>query len=43
MWLELEKVKVPYISFDDLMKNKKATGRLKDLADIEQLKRKKKD
>ena len=41
MWLELEKVKVPYIDFDDLMKNKKATGRLKDLADIEQLKKKK--
>ncbi len=36
-WLELEKFKVPYIDFDDLMKNKKATGRYKDLADIEQL------
>jgi hypothetical protein len=36
-WLELEKFKVPYIDFEDLMKNKKATGRLKDLLDIEQL------
>jgi hypothetical protein len=36
-WLELEKFKVPYIDFDDLIKNKTATGRFKDLADIEQL------
>ncbi|MFN3753094.1 DUF6036 family nucleotidyltransferase [Flavobacterium sp.] len=42
-WLELEKIKVPYIDLEDLMKNKKATGRLKDLADIEQLKKKNKD
>jgi hypothetical protein len=42
-WLELEKFKVPYIDFEDLIKNKKATGRLKDLADIEQLSKIKKD
>lgn len=42
-WIELEQIKVPYIDFEDLMKNKKATGRLKDLADIEQLKKLKKE
>jgi hypothetical protein len=42
-WLELEKFKVPYIDFEDLMKNKKATGRLKDLLDVEQLSKIKKD
>ncbi len=42
-WLELEKLKVPYIDFEDLMKNKKATGRLKDLLDVEQLMRKNKN
>ena len=36
-WLELEKFNVPYIDFEDLIKNKKATGRLKDLVDVEQL------
>lgn len=40
-WLELEKCKVPYIDFEDLIKNKQATGRYKDLADIEQLNKKK--
>ena len=40
-WFELEKIKVPYIDFDDLIKNKLATGRYKDLADVEQLNRKK--
>ncbi len=39
----LEKFKAPYIDFEDLMKNKKATGRLKDLADIEQLSKIKKN
>jgi hypothetical protein len=34
---EIEKLKVPYIDFDDLIKNKTASGRFKDLADIEQL------
>jgi hypothetical protein len=42
-WFKLEKIKVPYIDFDDLIKNKQASGRFKDLADIEQLKRLKKD
>ena len=37
-WFVLEKLKVPYIDFDDLIKNKLASGRYKDLADIEQLK-----
>lgn len=36
-WFEHENLKIPYIDFDDLIKNKKATGRYKDLADIEQL------
>ncbi|MBC8883895.1 hypothetical protein H9X57_12670 [Flavobacterium piscinae] len=40
-WLALEKSKVPYIDFDDLIKNKMASGRYKDLADIEALKKKK--
>jgi len=34
---------VPYIDFDDLLTNKLATGRYKVLADIEQLKKKKKE
>jgi len=42
-WLELEKFKVPFIDFEDLIKNKTASGRLKDLADIEQLKKLKKN
>ena len=41
-WFQLEKIKVPYIDFDDLIKNKMATGRYKDLADIEELNRKNK-
>lgn len=41
-WFELEKIKIPYIDFDDLIKNKLASGRYKDLADIEQLKKIKK-
>ena len=40
-YLDLEKFKVPYINLDDLIKNKKASGRYKDLADIEQLNKKK--
>lgn len=40
-WLELENLSVPYIDFEDLIKNKLATGRYKDLADIEQLKKNK--
>lgn len=42
-WLDLEKVKVPFIDFDDLIKNKLASGRFKDLADVEQLSKIKKD
>jgi hypothetical protein len=42
-WFELDKIKVPYIDFDDLIKNKLASGRYKDLADIEQLKKLKKE
>ncbi len=42
-WLEIEKITVPYIDFDDLIKNKTASGRLKDLLDIEQLNKKKKN
>lgn len=41
-WLELENVKVPYIDFEDLIKNKLASGRYKDLADVEQLRKLKK-
>jgi hypothetical protein len=40
---ELEKIKVPYIDFEDLIKNKLASGRYKDLADIEQLRKLKKE
>lgn len=42
-WFDLEKIKIPYIYFDDLIKNKLASGRYKDLADIEQLSKIKKD
>ncbi len=41
-WFQIEKLKVPYIDFDDLIKNKFASGRYKDLADIEQLNKLKK-
>jgi len=42
-WFELEKVKIPYIDFEDLIKNKLASGRYKDLADVEQLRKLKKE
>lgn len=42
-WFELEKFKVPFIDFEDLIKTKMASGRYKDLADIEQLKKLKKE
>lgn len=35
--LEIEGIKVPVISLSDLIKNKKASGRLQDLADVERL------
>lgn len=42
-WFELEKFKVPFIDFEDLIKTKMASGRYKDLADIEQLEKLKKN
>ena len=42
IYLNFEKFKIPYIDFEDLMKNKMTTGRLKDLADVEQLMKNKK-
>jgi hypothetical protein len=42
VYLNFEKFKIPYIDFEDLMKNKITTGRLKDLADVEQLMKNKK-
>ena len=39
VWFELDKIKIPFIDFDDLIKAKIASGRYKDLADIEQLKK----
>ena len=35
--LQVNQVEVSLISFDDLIKNKKASGGLKDLADVEEL------
>src|SRR5437016_8116656 len=35
--IDWDGVKVPLISFDDLRANKKASGRAKDLADLENL------
>jgi hypothetical protein len=40
--LEIKDIEVPYINFKDLIQNKKASGRLKDLLDIEELNKKKK-
>ena len=40
--IELDGVNVPIIGYDDLIKNKKLTNRLKDLADIEELAKRKK-
>ena len=36
----VDTLEIPYIDFEDLIINKIATGRFKDLADIEQLKKK---
>ncbi len=41
-WFSLENFKVPFIDFEDLIKAKLASGRFKDLADIEYLKELKK-
>ncbi len=43
IFIEIEGVKIPYIDLEDLMKNKTASGRYKDLADIEQLNKNKED
>jgi hypothetical protein len=42
-FFKLEKINVPYINFNDLIKNKLSSGRFKDLADIEQLNKLKKN
>jgi hypothetical protein len=34
---DLDGVQVPFIGFDDLLVNKTAAGRIKDLADVEKL------
>lgn len=39
-WIKEKDFKVPYIDFEDLMKNKLASGRLKDLLDYQQLNKK---
>ena len=40
--IELDGFNVPIIGYDDLIKNKSATNRLKDQADIEELAKRKK-
>ena len=35
--VELEGIQVPVISLEDLIANKRATGRMQDLADVERL------
>jgi hypothetical protein len=40
-YLDFDQFKIPYINFNDLIKNKLASGRYKDLADVEQLNKKK--
>ena len=42
-FLNTQNFQVPYINYDDLLKNKEASGRYKDLADIEQLKKNRKE
>ena len=42
-YFKVDKLQIPYIDFEDLIKNKQASGRFKDLADIEQLNKLKKD
>lgn len=41
--IELDGVRVPFIGFDDLLKNKKASARNKDLIDVDELTRIKRD
>lgn len=40
--VELDGINVPVIGYDDLIKNKTLTNRLKDKADIEELAKRKK-
>ena len=42
-WINENDFKVSYIDFEDLIKNKLASGRYKDLADVEQLRKLKKE
>lgn len=42
-YFKVHTLEIPYIDFEDLIINKIATGRFKDLADIEQLKKNDKD
>ena len=39
VYFKVDNLRIPYIDFEDLVKNKIASGRYKDLADIEQLKK----
>lgn len=41
--LTIQDFTIPYIEYQDLIKNKEASGRYKDLADIEQLKKNRKE
>lgn len=36
-WYELNDFKIPFVDLEDLIKTKKASGRPKDIADVEQL------
>jgi hypothetical protein len=40
--MELDGVKIPVLGYDDLVKNKTITNRLKDQADVEELAKRKK-
>ncbi|HAV14600.1 MAG TPA: hypothetical protein DCX06_14080 [Opitutae bacterium] len=35
--IEADDIEIPFIGYDDLVKNKRASGRLRDLADLEGL------
>jgi predicted nucleotidyltransferase len=39
--IDIDGLKVPYVGYHDFIKNKEASGRLKDKADIEEIKRRK--
>jgi len=40
--LRIGNVDIPFIGYEDLIRNKKSTNRLKDLADVEELEKRKK-